>query len=567
MPRTDVQYGNFSFYSGNLPIPTISLNTIFNKTDAGALIGATTNVTLNGKIIATGELNFDNNWPNFQIAQKQGLPGWASLIQKVSGLQYYFSLDYQPFDVKCNGQDLLKLSDIEKRNTKVTKIDFSNQTDQNWSQVIDYTIELQIERTGVLDYFGMPTAKPHYVSSIENSYSITPITDQDFYLSIPTSVDAAPPPANTGFIGQLYPYATGTDMYPGYNISRTLSATGKSTASGTALDNAKSFVTGMLQYDISFFNIIKNLTLFDRITSVDANPIDGTYSIKDSFKAYSGVVTRPYTESFDITSTLDEKLNRTISINGKIQGLKTLSDDSNSALYSEFLDTKNSGYFFPPDKSSIDSYMNASGYFSDLLSKNMFYNRVLAIGVPSGAISGYNLKNKNRSNNEVLFSSQSGRWINPIPLTSKADHNFVGAEISYSFSYDSRPLSLVSGAIQEDISISDEYSIRSTITQTMMNAPPLIQDLGTYSLPKRKVTYKGTFPAPIYGDLPGAVKNQIYNLIDNFDPKRMNEVRLLLNQSSYFIGSWITDNSENFDPIQGSFVKNITWAYELRRPL
>lgn len=563
MGWTNIKYGDFDFRGTGLPIPSVSFNTQYDQTPAGALLGAKTNVTLNGQIIGTsGELNDNDNWDD--VANSNPLKyAWVQIINYVSGMQNAFSLDYQRFTIECNDQNILGLSEIENKNTKIRSIRFSNQTDNQMIQIIDYSIDLEIERTGISDYFVFTNDPEHYVTDIENSYSIEPILDVDFYSSDPTSIGSIPELFKSG----LYPFATG-DMYPGYTITRRLGATGKATDSG-ALYNAKKFVTGIIAHDTHFEDALNNLTVFDRSTTIEASEIDGKYNIVDTFKAYSGSVVKSYTETFDINSTIDEKLNKTVTIKGTIKGLKTLGTTNNLSLYEELLkpteNGKNEKYFFPTENSDNNAYENASGYFTSMLAQNMPYNRALAVSVPTGLYGSY-VSGIATNTNVLLFDSWNGSgWLNPIPLSSKSEHNIQNGEITYDYSFDSRPLSLVSGALFEDISFSDSHSVREKANQTVYYRMPLIQDLGTYTIPQRSVSYKATFPAPIYGSLPAEVYSQITGLIDNFNPNKLNPFSISpIDIGKKYIHSWISNNSENYDPIQGSFTKNITWSYELR---
>lgn len=567
---TDIKYGDFSFRTSGLNVPSISIETNLALTDAGALLGGTLDITLQGKLIATGSapLNDNTNYTPSQMSSK-GLTqtAWSSLIDQMKAIESNFSQDYKKLDIRCNNNIVWNFYQIDPESTKVNKIEFNNQTDEQWMNVVDYTIQLQVETTGATDYIPA-LSTPQYVSSIENSYNITPIDTISYYMSNPTSVAEA---FSNQFSGNYYPYATG-NMYPGYTITRRLSAIGKatkpkqgSTTKTTSLQNAKAFVTGLLYYDRSIYDILNNLTIYDRSTVIDASDIDGRYSITDTFTAYSGTPLQDFTETFDINNSVDTNLHRTTTIKGTIKGLKVV-QSNNADLYWNIYDNNLSDkYLFPTyNEDSLLAYRNASGFLDRFMVQKIPYNRCLSAILPSGGfINAYRLSLAN--SNSPLFNNFSG-WLNPTPINVNIEHNISEASIDYTFTFDSRPLNLIPGAFNENIDVKDEFATRQYANQTVYYRMPLTQDLGTYSLPSRTVTYSASFiPQGNFDPLNTIIKTRINETLDQFNPNKLNPASIPLSQIGYYYYySWIRDQSENFDPIRGTFSKNITWNYELR---
>jgi hypothetical protein len=567
----DIKYGEFSFRNYGLSIPSISIDNNLSTTDAGALIGGTLNITLNGQIIATGSepLNDNSNYTRSQLSQQQlTKTSWGSLLNQIKIIESGFGIDYQKLDIRCSDNVVWGLYQLDPETTKINRIEFSNQTDENWSNVIDYTIQLQVETTGALDYIPENKTKPSYVSSIENNYSITPITDNSYYLSQPTSIDAG---FSNSFSGTYYPYATG-NMYPGYTITRRLGATGKATKPNsnniktTALQHAKAFVTGLLYYDRSIYDILHNLTIYNRSTTIDASDIDGRYSITDTFIAYSGLPEHQFAETFNIQNSIDNNFARTVTIQGTIQGLKTVKS-SNNDLYWNIYDSNNldDKYLFPTyNEESLEAYKNASGFLDRFMMQKIPYHRCLASIFPSGGfITDYRL-NLNGSSGP-LFKNLSG-WLNPIPINVIIDHNISQSSIDYTFTFDSRPLNLIPGAFYENLDVKDEFATRQYSYQTVYLRMPLTQDLGTYSLPSRTVIYSASFiPQNDFNYLNSTIKQRIDNTLNEFNPNKLNPPFIQSNNAGkYYYYSWINNQSENFDPIKGAFNKTVTWNYELR---
>jgi len=530
---TNIKYNNFDFRASGLATPTLSINSTFNFTDGGAIIGETINISLRGQIRGSGNLNDTGNWKNTNPTN------WSSMSSLVSGMEKSFSEDYKELEILCGSDPLFSniLDDKAKDKTKVNKIEFSNRTDEYLVQIIDYSIDLQIEKppTGEHRYAGLTDV---YVSSIENSYTIKS-SDSSEYLRDP------------GLSG-LFP--SGNSRIP-YTITRKIGAVGKATHEG-ALNNAKSCVTGLLYRDIAFFNVLNNLSITDRSSTIEADSINGSYSITDIFKSYSGVGAPLFTETFSVASVLDDKFNRNITINGTIQGLKTLPTNSDN-LYWDISSSFRPFFFQTNNHTGNIAYVNASGQFNTLLTDNTFYQRALVASFSSGNFLPIPTFQNFNSNNNL-----GGRttWLHPDPISANVEHNKVDGSIVYTFVYDSRPLNLFPNSIEEQITISDNYGIRERVAQTVFRRMPIIQDISTYSLPTRTVNYTVTLPVTgsAIAHIPSSIRTNMINIIEKFNPNK------LYSSTAARIVSWEITNKETHDPFAGSFKKNITWAYEIQ---
>ena len=285
---TNIIYNGFNFQGSGLSIPTLSINSTFNLTDGGSLIGETINISLRGQIRDpfNRPMNNSGNWSS-------GSTNWVGISNLVSGMEKAFSEDYKKLEILCNSNRLFTniLDNGVEKQTKVNKIEFSNRTDEYLLQILDYSIDLQIEKS-IIDDERYIVLSGIYVSSIENSYTIRS-SDTSEYI---------PDTTTTGF------FPIGTSRPP-YTITRKISAVGKAAEEG-ALNNAKSCVTGLVGKDIGFFNILSNLSITDRSTIIEADDINGSYSITDTFKSYSGTTAPTFTEIFTVSSSLDDKLSQ-----------------------------------------------------------------------------------------------------------------------------------------------------------------------------------------------------------------------------------------------------------------
>lgn len=530
---TNIKYNGFDFRATGLSTPTLSINSTFNFTDGGAIIGETINISLRGQIRSIGDLNDSGNW------KTNNQTNWFGMSQLVSGIEKAFSEDYKKLEILCDTNDLFPniLDDNPQNKTKVNKIEFSNRTDEYLVQILDYAIDLQIEKppSGEHRYAGLTDV---YVSSIENLYTIKS-SDSNEYLKDPA-------------ISGLFP--SGNSRIP-YTITRKIGAVGKATYEG-ALNNAKSCVTGLLYRDMAFFNVLNNLSITDRSSTIEADSINGSYSITDIFKSYSGSTAPLFTETFSVASVLDDKFNRNITINGTIQGLKTLPTNSDN-LYWDMSSSYRPFFFQTNNHTGNIAYTNASGQFNTLLTDNTFYQRALVASFSSGNFIPGNTFQYFNSNNNL-----GGRatWLHPDPISVNVEHNKVDGSIVYTFVYDSRPLNLFPNSIEEQITISDNYGIRERVAQTVFRRMPIIQDISTYSLPTRTVNYTVTLPVTgsAVAHIPNSIRTNMSNIIEKFNPSK------LYSGTAARIVSWEITNKETHDPFAGSFKKNITWAYEIQ---
>lgn len=508
----NVTYGNFNFDTiGNAP--TVVFDTEINRSSAGYIVGVTDKVKLNGVIFASGKLNDASNWNNFTNG------AWVELFDKVNQLKNNIQ-DYRSLIISCASN---KIYESNSLSTIVESIKFNNQTDDNWLKIIDYEITLSVPNTGYQNYI---VDSGYYISDFQDNYSIQTSEDNSFYLS------------NSVSPGSRYPYSTKSEYFPLYTVTRTVSANGIHTSSSGALDNAKFFVSGLVNNNPKINNIISNLTLLDRSVTINNNSIDGEFSITDNFVAMSGNPGTGWIDTFTIDTEIDANLQRSVNIRGTVKGLNALIiDNLYSGIFDNSFKNTNSG----------TQYINASGGFYHEIQPRMF-TRALQVVYPSATLSSL----------PSTYSLNTG--LNPIPVSIGIDHNIMEGTITYSYSYNSRPLSLISGAIIETLNMDDTFSTRMYHMQDIYYRMPLPQDIGSYTIPTRSVTYEAVFPRPLSGVLPADVKAQIDSVIEQFNPNRLTPAIFSQRGPGYL--SWLTLNEETYDVIAGKYTKRSSWQYQ-----
>jgi len=178
----------------------------------------------------------------------------------------------------------------------------------------------------------------------------------------------------------------------------------------------------------------------NRVIGETVDKEEGSYTINDTFTAYSG---DPVIHSLNIDVATAENERRSVTVQGTIEGLNTTD---------AFAFTKN-------------NFLNASGF-------NARVNP--AQGISSGYYYGKALAQLD--------------WLNPIPKSRSIAKDIQGGSISYNYSFDDRPPNLVSGSISESITINDTYPGELfSATPVIGRNQPILQYLNSRSEYKRSL--------------------------------------------------------------------------------
>lgn len=535
MSNVSIKYGNYSFK----PVPKIEFSSDIKRSAAGYLMGTVDKISLNGVLFGSGSINdtgsvlkTDNSFNN--------------VLASLTGLKQALEKDFEILDIKCGSTQIYK-SDANV--TFVDSIDFTNSTNENWLQIIDYTVVISVYNTGTSNnkLISYINDNGYLVSDFVDTYSIN-TNDESFYEFKPSHK----PPFGESFGLQ----------FPSYTVTRNISANGVETKNISALNNAKNFVSGLANSDIHGLNVmLSGLFIYDRATTINQDPINGTYGINDTFAAYSG--SSGWADKYTVTSstTLDSNFNRTVTVDGEVKGLTRYQSD-NTSLYSKMIDNT-----FSTD-TGIQGYAKqawtlASGGFYSYVYPNIL-NKI----------------NRSWSHNTGLFKDLSSLTgcdttfnMNPVPLSVSIQHDIANGTIQYSLSYDNRPLQVISGALEEELTITDNFSLREYSFVDVFLRTPLAQDIGTYKLGTRSASYSATLPKQTGCPIPDPFdmsptntininrKNNITKLTSSFDPSGLRP----LSASDLRIGprffSQVTESRENYDIVTGKYSYNITWEY------
>jgi len=241
---------------------------------------------------------------------------------------------------------------------------------------------------------------------------------------------------------------------------------------------------------------------YDKTTSTSTDSAAGSIDKTITYTAYDS--TAVYRDSYNANITTDNRnmdFYTTITIDGSIQGLNTSHGDL-----------------------SDDRATNAeTGLTNTLLT---IYDRA------KKALPG----------------------INPLPISKKYDRQPQGI-IKYSHTYDTRPVSLVSGAFSEDLVMSDEYQTRELSHLPILGGVSL-QNFGTYTIPSRTVSYTAQFLRGY--SIPSQIYTMIDNAIDQFDPTKLSS------STDSAIVSHVESDESSYDRNSNKITQTKKWIYYIR---
>ena len=292
-----------------------------------------------------------------------------------------------------------------------------------------------------------------------------------------------------------------------YSISHDVSAVGKRVYSSGVLERspigqASGYVLSVigLGYEnmpSSILSLGTGLFVANRKIVESIDELKGAYDIKESFTLMpSG---QAATETVEISINNELGPISKISINGTITGLNTNSATSRS----------------------INSYNNANTYWTSV--SGLIYSRANAY------VSGV-------------------CQLNTIPNTASIGRNFQTGTVTYNYEYDNRPSNLITGALSEDIQVSDTFPGQNfSVTPVIGRSQPIIQYVNSRTEYKRSLQI--TAVMPFSGCV--AVKPPSGDLAAIFEMYKPTSNR-----------TYYSAPIENWNPKTGQYSYTIEWSFE-----
>lgn len=548
----DIKYGDFSFATSGIPIPRITYSFQPTTTSAGRQIGTALEIKLKGQIYGTGDY----------------------AVIKASGLHQAFAQDYVPFKLLCKtntseGTVLFPKGQLKTdldKSIYVKNINFTNSSDETMYYIVDFDIDLGASISEYQHYMGEGSAL--FLRSLSDAWSVEMVNEKADYLH----------DANEHFFPSGGP--------PGstyYKVSRAAKAAGNATNDKTSFENAKEGIKNLLKETPGLFktnsdvlgatpagNILK---IFDRTTSYEADLVDGSLGFTENYIAFTGNPSKKYTHDLNISNTIDKDFNRTVTVNGNIQGYT--SEPVSNTKTTASADQLDNDDFLKTRQTTHSAYINASGGL-DFELPHSFARALDSTKFPSGKYIEKYDSTQTYEDFQLEISNDSNKtnrqeYLNPIHTNFNSDHDINNGSISYSISYDNKPRSLIPGALVEQLSMTDNFPVTGYAAKNIMLRGAIPQHLGTISTPSRTVTYNATFPSIISTD--GKEVNdqtvltednyqvkELANAMNQFDPAYLDPSP---NTESSAVVSWVTDDSFEINFVEGTLSKTLTWNYTI----
>tara|TARA_R110000868_G_scaffold259293_5_gene517015 strand:- start:381 stop:2069 length:1689 start_codon:yes stop_codon:yes gene_type:complete len=561
----DIKYGEFDFGVSGIPVPRVTISYQPQDTSAGRQLGSVVDISVKGQIYGTGYF----------------------AVIKASGMADAFSRDYQELRIECGSEQVFppagnRQTDIDK-SIYIKDIKFSNSSDNTMFYVVDFDISMAANIRDTQHYlYEQEIDGAVYLRNLSDSWSIDEVKDKSNYL---VYLDD-PENATAYYPGGAHDSPLSNNYY---NISRVVNAEGIAHSDATAFENAKKGVKLLLRKAPGVFqdnDVISaapsdnTMKIYNRVTNYEADAINGSLTYTETYIAFTGGPTKEYTHDFNISNSIDKEFNRTVTINGTIQGYDLESNLPQDTKDSADQLVGQTDGFIKTRQGASQAYINASGGLDKQLGH--LYGKVRhAIGLPSGEyikkhddIQTYLDFKIDQSQANHSPKTEREKWLHPVPTNFSADHDINNGSITYSCSYDNRVFSMVPGALNEQLSVNDTYAVTGYATQNIMYRGAHPQHLGTITTPGRTVSYTAKFDSLIpdsdgEDDLTTVLSEDSYmvkelaNAMNSFDPKYMDpNYSDPLNRA---LSSWVTEDRFEINFVEGTLSKTLSWNYTIWR--
>jgi len=320
---TEMTYGSYHFS----PVPLVTINKIYQKSDGGVKLGTLYRMTLDGVLTPLPD---DDT-------------GIINVMPLQDDLRTAFAQEGCPFGIACDGNVLWT------GHPRINNITL-NRTNNNWVETTAFTIELEFddEPTGAGEDDSLD-----YIESANEQWNLEFLDDRSYFtLELPGNV-TDPGPYVLRVSHQLS--AKGKTHYnscdnvplPAWKVAENF------VQNRLGFDNNHLEATGVVNFDIS------NFGKYNHMRTRQADELAGTFSVTENWLVISTGVNTPSENALE-DFTMDVRKGITdpftqITINGTIQGLETRT-------------------YEPTLNITESKYAAASGYWNVV--QNRLYNRV-----------------------------------------------------------------------------------------------------------------------------------------------------------------------------------------------
>jgi len=569
---------------GKAPVPLITVGTSANLDVDKNILSFGSTIDLDGTIIGSGI---------------------SDCLSAYSGIVDYFSdpkKQGKTFEILCDDKILASYSGTFFKSSN------ADQSSNNWAATIPYKVSLE----------GDTPVGSGLIESFEDNWTIEPIEEAYYFdytktaplLEFASNASAGVadnPPAQTDLSASSSSISIKNFLQ--YRITHRISAVGKAIdrtntnnpipGGGANTDNLKSSAymeaskwvadrasnsyaptssttpTGIRVFNDTSAN---GLRLYNHMRSVESNVSAGSYSITDTWLAVATGVS--FLEDFSWEISTDDKLIKTVTLNGTIKGL----EDTTSAGAA--------GYVVFPSGGSLTgniakSFMNS---FPGQTATNNRFNLAIS-GYQSGVkpflyeraslalVSVDRPPARSQSNRPVAWIGPA-QWprLNITPINYTETLNPAAGTVTYSVAYSNKPAPLISGSLTSSMTVSDTNPSEQVAEIFVLGRPlgPVLEKVGT-TKSERRVSLEAVFPIPtgynqmhpnspqcvIHKDNPQYI--QLKQLIESFKPISPNAFASLTATSPYGIANqgqvFKTADGTSWNPFEGRFTWDITWIF------
>ena len=505
---TTMFYGSYQFK----PVPFVILRKeLLKSNDLSPNIGATFRLTLKGTLTP---------FPGDTIG---GLNEIVGLQQE---LREALNQDGRHFVINCGQTELLATC------PRILSVEF-DESGNNWVMTCPYTIEIEFDQ----DNLGEDPACPPFIESFDESWQVE-MEQENRHFDIDLSA------VSHQVSGNYY----GDDQNAVFvvRVTHTVSVTGKRSFNcvgavdntpgqmTTATENALAWINGGYflpakstdsyhpQYAHALSGVLNmsdtDFTATDHFRSTSINKHDGTVSLTENWVVVGDTgINRYAIEDYEVTVKNGVDPLNGVTINGSIKGYV-------NQLYGNPSGT--SGYSV-----ETTAWENATSYWNVI--KARIFPRA-----------------------QLAFQNDVGPWLNPFPVVKSIGSNPSKGVITYSAEYDSRPCLMISGALQEEISITNGYptDVYAEIQVLGRMSGPILQAMSTVTASTREMNIDVTVPLPT-----GC--NNLAALDAYYPGSQVNA--LLCDYQTSLEGSFdqvfLTESTETWSPRTGRFSHRAAW--------
>lgn len=497
-----VSYGEFEFDGpGGYPVPKVTIGSDSLRTSSTQYLGSTTTVSLEGVI-------FSKDGSVSDLLTKAN--NLKKNLLKQPGPEPYLLTILAGTNIVVSGSGIIEGINFDTQNNRAV-------------DKIDYTINITLynNRTG---NYTADTGVIYNVKSVQDSVDIESNFDQT--------------------------YLANNIMYPTYNITRTLSAVGnRSSTSGSIVEATKWINDRQRLHPFTGIVPTGSFKLYNHSRSIDIDESQGSVNIRDTFlsKPFGG---DNWIDTYSISTSVSDDFTKEIKINGVIQGLCPVTG-LEGVLGPLPLTAPSGQNFLRPLVSGVNTdtmkYNQAiSGYMSIT---GLMFTRATAY-----QDNAKNLIYDSDARFVAAFPQYKNAPIHPIPISITEGFSPTNGTIDYSYTFNSRPLALIPGALSETFSITDNGPTPrvSTIPVLGRRLGPLVYSyVSSSGAGERTVSYEGVFKSPT-----GFAKFTV----DKVTLTGIDAYLMRFAPTAPYTGL-ITANTQSINIGENRIRKSITWQY------